>query len=164
MSSSALISSALLPNGGALSTPQWSSSGITVEPTSVAPNETPFNLAFNTKLPFFEWMGEKRPEDNAFIREGDAKIFAMAMQGAKSVEGSVNKGVLEGFNWRELPEGSVVVDVGGGVGAQALVLAKQFKKLKFVVQDREEVVKAGEAYWEANYPAAVESGRVVLQG
>ena len=42
-----------------------------------------------------------------------------------------------GFDWEGLPEGSVVVDVGGGVGSQTLTLAQRHKHLKFVVQDTE---------------------------
>jgi hypothetical protein len=45
-----------------------------------------------------------------------------------------------GYGWEQLPEGSLVVDVGGGVGAQSLVLANHHPQLRFVVQDREGVV------------------------
>jgi hypothetical protein len=34
-----------------------------------------------------------------------------------------------------------VVDVGGGVGSQTVVLAKAFDHLKFVVQDRASVIQ-----------------------
>jgi hypothetical protein len=37
--------------------------------------------------------------------------------------------------------GSVVVDVGGGVGSQTAVLAKAFDHIKFVVQDRPTVIE-----------------------
>ena len=45
-----------------------------------------------------------------------------------------------GFGWEHLPEGSLVVDVGGGVGSQSLTLATHHPRLRFVVQDREAVV------------------------
>ena len=45
-----------------------------------------------------------------------------------------------GYGWERLPEGSLVVDVGGGVGAQTLVLANHHPQLRFVVQDLESVV------------------------
>ena len=48
---------------------------------------------------------------------------------------------LAGYAWENLPEGSLVVDVGGGVGAQSLTLATKFPQLHFVVQDREPVVR-----------------------
>ena len=45
-----------------------------------------------------------------------------------------------GYGWEHLPEGSLVVDVGGGVGSQSLTLANHFPQLRFVVQDQESVV------------------------
>ena len=47
---------------------------------------------------------------------------------------------MTGYGWERLPEGSLVVDVGGGVGAQSLTLAKHYPQLRFVVQDRESVL------------------------
>ena len=41
------------------------------------------------------------------------------------------------FDWESLPVGSLVVDVGGGVGAQSLALSKTCPNLRFIVQDRE---------------------------
>ena len=48
---------------------------------------------------------------------------------------------LSGYTWGQLPEGSLVVDIGGGVGSQSLVLAKHHPQLCFIVQDREAVVR-----------------------
>ena len=45
-----------------------------------------------------------------------------------------------GNTWEDIPEGSLVVDVGGGVGKQSLTLATHQPHLRFVVQDRESVV------------------------
>jgi tRNA G46 methylase TrmB len=45
-----------------------------------------------------------------------------------------------GYDWEHLPQGSLVVDVGGGVGAQSFTLAKHHPQLRFIVQDRESVV------------------------
>jgi hypothetical protein len=89
-----------------------------------------------------------------------------------------------GYAWERFPEGSLVVDVGGGVGAQSLMLANHHPQLRFVVQDRQSVV--GDAievcaliksltnicsdniylpqYWKRNMPDALESGRVKIQG
>jgi hypothetical protein len=47
---------------------------------------------------------------------------------------------MVGDTWENIPEGSLVVDVGGGVGTQSLTLATQQPHLRFVVQDRESVV------------------------
>jgi hypothetical protein len=45
-----------------------------------------------------------------------------------------------GYDWEGLPEGSLVVDVGGGVGAQSLTIAQHHPQIRFVIQDRESVL------------------------
>jgi len=47
---------------------------------------------------------------------------------------------MVGYTWENIAEGSLVVDVGGGVGSQSLTLATHQPHLRFVVQDRESVV------------------------
>lgn len=47
---------------------------------------------------------------------------------------------MVGYTWENIPEGSLVVDVGGGVGTQSLTLAIHQPHLRFVIQDRESVV------------------------
>jgi hypothetical protein len=69
----------------------------------------------------------------------------------------MNYEFLAGLDWSALPAGSTIVDVGGGIGSQSMLLAEAFgcagggeggaggggKGLKFVVQDREAVVAMG---------------------
>jgi ubiquinone/menaquinone biosynthesis C-methylase UbiE len=50
---------------------------------------------------------------------------------------------LAAFPWEDLPTGSTVVDVGGGIGSTTMVLAGRYENLNFVVQDREFVVEMG---------------------
>lgn len=45
-----------------------------------------------------------------------------------------------GYEWQGLSKGSIVVDVGGGVGLYSLCLARAYDHLNFVVQDREAVI------------------------
>lgn len=40
-----------------------------------------------------------------------------------------------GFEWARLPEKSVVIDVGGGIGTVTMDLAVQHGHLRYVVQD-----------------------------
>lgn len=47
------------------------------------------------------------------------------------------------YDWDSLPEDSLVVDVGGGVGTSALSLAANFSKVKIVVQDLSGVIEDG---------------------
>ena len=77
----------------------------------------------------------------------------------------------------------MVVDVGGGTGSPAMILAGNFAHLRIVVQDREAVVKQGievvlilfkflisllpsahGQFWEKKNPEALKSGRVSFQG
>ena len=53
----------------------------------------------------------------------------------------VKSETLSGYTWGQLPEGSLVVDVGAGVGSQSLVIAKHHPQLRFVVQDRKAVLR-----------------------
>ena len=92
---------------------------------------------------------------------------------------------MVGYTWENIPEGSLVVDVGGGVGTQSLTLAIHQPHLRFVVQDRESVVgdavevhgsnslalpsttcltRYGRQFWKKNMPDALGSGRVKIQG
>lgn len=52
---------------------------------------------------------------------------------------------FQGFDWAALGEGSLVVDVGGGIGSTSMTLAKAFPHLKFCIQDRPKTVKLGVA-------------------
>lgn len=47
--------------------------------------------------------------------------------------------IANGFDWKALGDGTVV-DVAGGIGTVSRSLAKHFPKLKFIVQDRADVL------------------------
>lgn len=47
-----------------------------------------------------------------------------------------------GFSWDELPQGSVLVDVGSGIGSQSILVAQAHPHIHVVVEDREQVVSA----------------------
>ena len=52
---------------------------------------------------------------------------------------------FKGFDWVGLEEGSLIVDVGGGIGSTSMTLARAFPHLRFCIQDRPRTVKLGEA-------------------
>ncbi|KAI0084943.1 hypothetical protein BDY19DRAFT_466740 [Irpex rosettiformis] len=114
----------------------------------------PFNVAFNTKMRYFEWLEKS---ENAFR----LKRFGKAMTGTAGWE--VPGSVITAFPWHELPRRSVVVDVGGGIGSASMLLANAFPHLRFVIQDRPPVVEMGSAAWRARYPEILDSGRAVFQ-
>ncbi|KAJ4474486.1 O-methyltransferase [Lentinula aciculospora] len=76
--------------------------------------------------------------------------FGKAMTGTASWEAP--GAVLNGFDWQSLPQGSVVVDVGGGIGSTSMLLAHAYSDrrdnssdddvpgLKFIIQDRESIL------------------------
>ncbi|KAI0695021.1 O-methyltransferase [Cytidiella melzeri] len=131
----------------AISDPSWSTSG---EPT-----QTSMQKAFNTNAPFWEWA--ELPENSLRLRR-----FGNAMTGLNSA--TPPRALIDGFEWKALPKDSVVVDVGGGVGSQSMLLAKTFDHLKFIVQDRPFVIsESAPSYWKEVMPTAISSGRVVLQ-
>jgi tRNA1(Val) A37 N6-methylase TrmN6 len=49
--------------------------------------------------------------------------------------------LFEGFKWTDLPDGSIIVDLGGGVGSTALIIAKAIPHVNLVVQDRPSVIE-----------------------
>ncbi|KAF8811230.1 hypothetical protein BYT27DRAFT_7252947 [Phlegmacium glaucopus] len=75
--------------------------------------------------------------------------FGKAMSGTESWEAP--GAVLNGFDWNSLPQGGIVVDVGGGIGSTSRLLASAFSStdegglgLKFIIQDRPVVVEMGD--------------------
>ncbi|KJA22483.1 hypothetical protein HYPSUDRAFT_649614 [Hypholoma sublateritium FD-334 SS-4] len=86
--------------------------------------------------------------------------FGKAMSGTDGWE--VPGAVLSGFDWASLAAGSVVVDVGGGIGSTSMILATAFaqegaqgvarRPLQFVIQDRAVVCAMGEKAWKAKCP------------
>ncbi|THH29318.1 hypothetical protein EUX98_g4870 [Antrodiella citrinella] len=122
--------------------------------TATHPMHAPFNLAFRTTQPYFEWLERS---ENVFR----LKRFGKAMTGTSGWE--VPGAILEGLAWEELPPGSVVVDVGGGIGSTSMLLANAFKHLRFVVQDRDPVVEMGVAAWKQRCPELLTSGQAAFQ-
>ncbi|KAG6877727.1 hypothetical protein C0992_009407 [Termitomyces sp. T32_za158] len=116
-------------------------------------NKTAFNLAFRTDLPIFSY----------FTSPGNEELlhrFNIGCEGASNL--FPPRGVVEGFDWKAYSKG-VVVDVGGGIGSQSMVLAKDFPNLSFVVQDLEPVISDASKFWEATLPEAIATGHVILQ-
>lgn len=118
---------------------------------SEEPNEAALQVAFKTSLPLWGWY-ESEGNEYRFQR------FSIGMEGSKRA--APPNAILEGssrltghhtmtnihisplgFEWKDLKQDSLVVDVGGGIGSQSMTLAQHFPQLRFLVQDRESVVK-----------------------
>ncbi|GAA6037636.1 hypothetical protein JCM8097_006154 [Rhodosporidiobolus ruineniae] len=122
---------------------------------SFAPTESPFNRAFRTEMPIWEYFAQPGNEHLA-------SRFGMAMIGTRMMAGG-QSGALNGFPFQDLPDGALIVDVGAGVGNVSLELAKVAPQVKLILQDRPEVIQ-GEAVkvWDAQLPKEIQSGRVKL--
>ncbi|KAK4235625.1 sterigmatocystin 8-O-methyltransferase [Achaetomium macrosporum] len=103
-------------------------------PDTVRPNETAYNLAFNTDLPFFDDIAR----DEARVSE-----FAAYMRNVRSSKGIAIEHLLNGYKWQSIREGGLVVDVGGSTGTTAIMLARKFPHLRFVVEDLEANAESG---------------------
>ncbi|THG97673.1 hypothetical protein EW026_g4370 [Hermanssonia centrifuga] len=130
----------------ALTDPKWTS--------SEEPNQTALNLAFKTDLTAFEWF--ELPENARRLR-----WFGLAMKANQEM--TPQDEILGGFEWKSLPPGAVIVDVGGGIGSMCLTLTKAHGHLSFVLQDREAIIKDAVKFWESEFPFAIISGRITMQ-
>ncbi|KIW10106.1 hypothetical protein PV08_11066 [Exophiala spinifera] len=97
-------------------------------------NHSGWNLAFNTKLPIFQYLSD-HPER--------AERFAETMKALTSTDGYHVRHLVDGYPWGELEQGTVV-DVGGSLGHMSIALAEKYPKLGFVVQDLPDIVAAGQ--------------------
>ncbi|PPQ96694.1 hypothetical protein CVT26_010246 [Gymnopilus dilepis] len=123
------------------------------------PAQAPFCFAFNTlksRTAFFPWG---KFNSNKFRLER----FGKAMSGSEGWEAP--GAILNGFDWHSLPRGSIVVDVGGGIGSTSMLLATAFSSdaskenlgLLFVIQDRPVVCQMGEKAWQEKCPELLDS-------
>ncbi|KAK0443062.1 O-methyltransferase-domain-containing protein, partial [Desarmillaria tabescens] len=134
--------------------------------------DCPFSYVFKTDKQMFDRYEEPGNEFRL-------KRFASAMEGAAKLDppnailadkhtmngtiGSSPHCVWSGFQWGSLANGSVVVDVGGGMGHTMLKIHKEHPSLKIVVQDKPKVIEQVKQFWSANAADAVSSGSVTLQ-
>ncbi|KAJ7167796.1 O-methyltransferase [Mycena filopes] len=114
----------------------------------------PFSRAFDTDTGFYYWL--QRPE-NAY----KLQRFGLSMQGTTTMDPV--DAIYTGFDWGALSPGSIIVDVGGGIGHSALMLAQRFPELRFVDQDLEQQIKDAKLHWQANLPSHVERRMVEFQ-
>ncbi|KAI0041967.1 S-adenosyl-L-methionine-dependent methyltransferase [Auriscalpium vulgare] len=112
--------------------------------------EAAFNMAYKTKQTPWDWY-------NAPENQFRGSRFTASMKGAGDrFPPSI---FINGYDWKSLDEGSVVVDVGGSLGGLTFVLAKEFPHLKYVVQDLAPVIVDSGKFWADTAPELISSGR-----
>ncbi|KAE9402942.1 O-methyltransferase [Gymnopus androsaceus JB14] len=122
-----------------------------------APESSPMMLAVGyRKAENSMWTWFEQPSNEMRLRR-----FGMAMNGVVNLEPPYD--ILTGFDWGILPKGSVIVDVGGGVGSYCIAIARAFAGLKFIVQDRPMTVKLGAEHCLKEFPDALNSGQIQYQ-
>ncbi|KAG2342989.1 S-adenosyl-L-methionine-dependent methyltransferase [Suillus weaverae] len=87
--------------------------------------------------------------------ESCVQIFQRAMMAYTDVMGSFT--VLHYYPWDTV---SSVVDVGSGIGAMSIPLAKMFPHLRITNQDLPETIVQSRKSWEKNAPEALLDGRI----
>lgn len=100
-----------------------------------AKNETAYNVAFRTDLPFFDDIKQRR---------GLANEFARYMQSQARSDGLRYQHLVHGLDWAgRFGEGAHIVDVGGSSGFVAAALAQEYPRFTFTVQDLPEAIASG---------------------
>ncbi|KAJ7711011.1 O-methyltransferase [Mycena metata] len=116
--------------------------------------DLPYTRAFNTHELFYYWL--ERPE-NAYKRER----FGIGMRQSLTMEAP--DAVFQGFPWKSLPEGAILVDVGGGNGHVSMQIAQGNPQLHVVVQDLEHAVDGARQHWEEGFLSSIQEGKVKFQ-
>ena len=116
-------------------------------PGSGAPNETAYNLAHGTSLPVYAFLAQ-HPER--------ARRFGSAMRWFTRGEVWDLKHLVASYDWAALDQpGAMLVDVGGGEGGVAQVLASATQRLKVVVQDLPGTVEKGRELLPAEFQSRI---------
>ena len=96
------------------------------------PGESPFSKAMGTKRGMFDYYSE---DDRA-----KGERFALAMAGTEMIKDLTE----EIYPFEELPAGSTVVDVGGGIGTVSRRIMNKVPHLSFIVQDLASVIQVAD--------------------
>jgi len=118
---------------------------------SHSPFHTSLQLAYNTDLHVWDHVAARGPEV--------VRISAGAMQAHGDIQ--VN-GIMHDYPWASL-DGKTLIDIGGGTGSFTVSLAKKFPNLKYVVQDRSEVVPFARENVKAEVPQQYADGRIIIE-
>ncbi|KAI9718812.1 MAG: hypothetical protein M1828_006574 [Chrysothrix sp. TS-e1954] len=97
------------------------------------PTESAFNIAHDTKLPFFQFIATQPKREQRFA---DTMSW-VSMSPAFDINHLVNN-----YDFKQCASG-VVVDIGGSHGKASIAIAEQYPDVQCIVQDRPDVVIEG---------------------
>ncbi|KAJ7151185.1 S-adenosyl-L-methionine-dependent methyltransferase [Mycena filopes] len=131
--------------GDTLADPKWG--------PSFFPAHTPWNKVTGQPLPMFDFWAQN-PEMNS-----QGEQFGIAMLGwGTAVEAAA---VVNAYPWSDLGPGATVCDLGGGVGAMAIQLARAHPGLCLKLQDLpDRMEQAKDVIWPAECPEAMRENRI----
>ncbi|TFK36164.1 S-adenosyl-L-methionine-dependent methyltransferase [Crucibulum laeve] len=94
-----------------------------------------------------------------------------AKRGARFGVGAIGWGtateagaLIHHFPWNDLPKGTSVCDIGGGVGNVTMQLAHAYPSLKLVLQDLpERIQQAKNEVWPKECPLAIQEDRILFE-
>ncbi|KAF8155549.1 S-adenosyl-L-methionine-dependent methyltransferase [Crassisporium funariophilum] len=109
---------------------------------------------FSGDVPIYKWLHLAPNADRG-------KNFDLAMRGMGGTEGLAFLPVDYPFG--SLPDETVLVDVGGGIGSLAELLLQTLQNIKFVVQDLEAVVSLANNVASPNMKKWIAEGKVTFQ-
>lgn len=119
---------------------------------SYEPTIAPVMYAINkngTEGTFFDWMARN---------DGQRESYHTSMRALNVIMGSL--AVLTHFPFEKY---STVVDVGGGIGAFSLPLAKMHKNVKITIHDLPEALVQARGIWARECPEALAEKRVEFE-
>ncbi len=106
-------------------------------PDSAEPEDTAFAMAFGDTF-----FGDKEKHPDRMVKFGQFVNAFSSGSGTDSAES-----IAQAYPWESLPKGSLVVDVGGGVGHIAAAIAQAHPQLRFQIQDFADLADESASHW-----------------
>ncbi|KAJ7803672.1 O-methyltransferase, partial [Mycena olivaceomarginata] len=119
-----------------------------------SPNQNlklPFNVAFETAESMWGWMQESQNR------------YPVSRRAPSPLCGFSFLKYHIGYDWSQLPAGSKIVDVGGGIGHVSLTIAKHYPHLRVVNQDLSQPIEISKAHWRETFPEHLDRQMVEFQ-
>ncbi|KAH0584812.1 hypothetical protein H2248_008091 [Termitomyces sp. 'cryptogamus'] len=116
--------------------------------------QSAWNRMTGSERSMFEYF-----EEGTLESERQGALFALGVRGWNNAVQAA--AVLSDFPWGQYPPGTIVNDVGGGIGTMAMELIKAFPNLLLKLQDRPKRIHQAETeVWPELLPSAIAEKRI----